>query len=195
MFRAGDCGNDAMMNRVRTLDLRLFVGEGAVHSDMLTWNNCEKAESAALQLASVMYSVPQISVRPENMTEELRRMLYDWLWFWERNSDVILNGRLWVESPECLYSAAGVEKDNFYIATKYSPSAVLPAPEGMPDHIILVNGSARHGVALEMPKGRGHFIGTVWDCMGVERDRHGATCNEVAFFNVPPGGRIELHRA
>ena len=38
MFRAMDCPNDAVENRMHTLDIRLLCGDTATHSDMLTWH-------------------------------------------------------------------------------------------------------------------------------------------------------------
>ena len=43
IFRAADCPADILTNRVRTVDLRLFSGNTAVHSDMLEWNMNETA--------------------------------------------------------------------------------------------------------------------------------------------------------
>lgn len=54
LFRAGDCANDAIENRVRTIDIRLLSGATAVHSDMLTWNVNEPVEIAADQITNVL---------------------------------------------------------------------------------------------------------------------------------------------
>jgi len=67
MFMAHDCANSFTENRILTLDLRLIAGETAVHSDMITCCYTEPVESAAFQLLNVMFSVPQISVRLQDI--------------------------------------------------------------------------------------------------------------------------------
>jgi len=62
MFRAGDCPYDGLSNRVRTVDVRLLCGDTAAHSDMLMWRGDDPVESAALQFADILFSVPQVSV-------------------------------------------------------------------------------------------------------------------------------------
>ena len=50
MFRVGDCPDDLLSNRVGMVDLRLLMGQSAVHSDMLMWNQQESGENAAVQI-------------------------------------------------------------------------------------------------------------------------------------------------
>ena len=70
MFRAADCANDTVANKVRTIDTKLCVGTSTVHSDMLTWHNSDTPEAIALQFINTMFSVPQISVRPAALPED-----------------------------------------------------------------------------------------------------------------------------
>lgn len=50
MFRAADCPNDRVTNRVRTLNIRLLCENSAAHADMLMWHEDEPVESAALSI-------------------------------------------------------------------------------------------------------------------------------------------------
>ena len=109
MFRAGDCPADVLANRVRTIDLRLTSGKTAVHSDMLEWNSGDTPEHAALQLLHVLFSVPQISVRLNDIPEEHRRMLHFWLDFCVRHRDVLLKGYLKPFHPELNYPIVSAE--------------------------------------------------------------------------------------
>ena len=59
MFRAMDCPNDAVENRMHTLDIRLLCEDTAAHSDMLMWHAEDPVHSAALQLVNVLFSVPR----------------------------------------------------------------------------------------------------------------------------------------
>ena len=49
IFRAGDCPNSALENRVRTTDLHILSGTTAVHSDMIMWHYEDQVEIAAFQ--------------------------------------------------------------------------------------------------------------------------------------------------
>ncbi|MBR4942050.1 MAG: alpha-galactosidase, partial [Clostridia bacterium] len=57
MLRVGDCPNDAIQNRRAIVDLRYTSGKTAVHSDMLMWSIHDPVESAAIQIASTLFSV------------------------------------------------------------------------------------------------------------------------------------------
>ncbi|MGE9270226.1 MAG: glycoside hydrolase family 36 protein, partial [Verrucomicrobiales bacterium] len=82
MLRAVDCPNSALINRNHIVDLRLVADDTAVHSDMIMWHHDEPVESAALQLLNVLFSVPQISVRLADISEDHRAMLKFWLGYW-----------------------------------------------------------------------------------------------------------------
>ena len=79
MFRAMDCPNDAVENRMHTLDIRLLCEDTAAHSDMLMWHAGDPVHSAALQLVNVLFSVPQISVLLDRIPPEHIEMLRFWL--------------------------------------------------------------------------------------------------------------------
>ena len=53
MFRAADCANDTLANKVRTIDLRLTLGSSPAHADMLTWNPADTAEAASARFNDV----------------------------------------------------------------------------------------------------------------------------------------------
>lgn len=56
MFRASDCPNSYLANRVKTTDLRLLSGNTAVHADMIMWHYGERVEIAAFQLLNVLFT-------------------------------------------------------------------------------------------------------------------------------------------
>ena len=82
MFRAADCPADPLSNRIRTLKLRLTSGNTAVHSDMIEWAMDSSVENVAYQIQNIFFSVPQISMRLEELPPEHRRMLKFQLGFW-----------------------------------------------------------------------------------------------------------------
>lgn len=192
MFRAADCANDTVINKIRTIDTRLCVGTSTVHSDMITWNKNDTATSAALQFIGTMFAVPQISVRPNDLPEDHRKMMRAWIGFWEEYRDVILNGKFRAQCPELLYTSATAQDENRYIAAAYAANTVVPAPEGMPICIAVVNGSGTDGVCVKLPEGNKFYLGLIRDCYGEEVGRCGVQCGTVASINVPSGGRVEL---
>ena len=103
MFRASDCPNSYLANRVKTVDLRLLTGDTAVHADMIMWHPGEPVERAAFQLLNVMFSVPQVSVRLQEIPKdhfEMVRVLHRLL---ARNRAVLLDGELEALSPNANY--------------------------------------------------------------------------------------------
>jgi len=92
MFRAFDCPNDSLMNRVRTTDVKLICGETAVHSDMITWHKEESTETAALQFSNILFSVPQISVKLTEISEDHKKMIAFFTNYWNINREILLEG-------------------------------------------------------------------------------------------------------
>lgn len=160
MFRVGDCPNDAYTNRQGIVDLRFTSGSTAVHSDMLMWNREDSVESAALQLASVLYSVPQVSVKIASLPEAHKKMLKYYLSFWREHRDVLLEGRLRGENPESVYSIVCAEKKEKAIYTAYTDTVM---DCGRYKQVIGVNCSRGPKLILRGAKGR---TLRVVNCMG-----------------------------
>lgn len=119
LLRVGDCPNDAFANRVCSLDLRLTSGNTPVHSDMLMWNKDDTNESVMYQLLAIMYSVPQISVRFDNITKEHKAILKSFLAFWRKHQGVILDGCLTLDGADANYTMAKAQKDGTCVAVLY----------------------------------------------------------------------------
>lgn len=119
MLRVTDCPNDAILNRVHSLDLRLTSGKSAVHSDMLMWHKDDTNESVMYQLLAAMFCVPQISVRFDNISNEHKKLLESYLAFWRRNRDILLNGELSVSGFDANFSYAKSQKNDTGITVLY----------------------------------------------------------------------------
>ena len=160
MLRVADCPNDAICNRQDIVTLRLTSGNTAVHSDMLMWNHDDTVESAALQFVSVLYSVPQISVKLAGLRDDHRKMLEFYLAFWRENRDTLMNGKILAANPESACSLVCAEKDGCAIFTAYTDTVIDCSAY---DEIIAVN-STRHGsLILKGADGKKY---KVLDCMG-----------------------------
>ena len=190
MFRAGDCANDTIANRVRTIDIHLGIGGSPVHADMLTWHPDDTPEAAALQLIATAFAVPQISVRPYNLPESHNTMLKNWLTFWKENRDTLLFGKFRAHNPDLLYSQASAESDDCFIAAAYANRSVMYDAERDVAKRVFLNGSGEAGLALDVKPGRYNIL--IEDCLGNalyigERDIDG-----LCGFDVPVAGRITL---
>ena len=179
MFRAGDCPGDFRQNKVRTVNLRLLSMETMVHSDMLMWHPQDSACRVAMQLQHVLFSVPQISMRFEELSPEHRQALTFWLSFWRQHRLLLLDGLLRAQHPELGYTLVSAEKDDEYVAVSYSENCLdLPAGKR---RLYLVNTTytprlvCRTDAALSLRA-------VVRDCLG----------NVTADLRLSPSGLFEL---
>lgn len=183
MLRVGDCPDDAIMNRQDVVNLRLTSGKTAVHSDMLMWNYEEPVQSAALQIVSALYSVPQISMKIARLNEEHKKMLAFYLSFWRQYRDVLIDGALSASNPESAYSAVRAEKDGLSIVTVYTNPVVE-----CKGNLIAVNGSGSESLILKNAAGKKYR--TV-DCMGNPL-AEGTVDSEIWEAKVPQAGMVFL---
>lgn len=159
MLRVGDCPSDSLCNRRGVIDLRFTSGNTAVHSDMVMWNASEKVEAAAMQIASVIYGVPQVSVKLKYMPEEHLQMVRHYLSFWRKNREVLMDGKLTATEPWANYSQACATLEDKEIATAYADRLV----ECKVAHTTVINCTSSDSLIIKGGKGRNY---TVVDCMG-----------------------------
>lgn len=119
LLRVTDCPNDAIFNRIGSLDLRITSDTIPVHSDMLMWNKNDTNESVMYQLLATMFCVPQISVRFDNITEDHKKLLKSYLSFWRNHDDTILNGEISVYGVDANYTLAKAQKGGECVAVLY----------------------------------------------------------------------------
>src|SRR5207302_9802615 len=103
MFRAVDCPQDWMRNHRYTTALRLLSDSTVAQSDMQMWHPSDSPEAAAQQLLGVLFSVPQISMKLDELPESHRAMLRFWLGFWNDHRDALLDGAFEAHSPHLAY--------------------------------------------------------------------------------------------
>jgi alpha-galactosidase len=188
MFRAMDCPNDAVENRMHTLDIRLLCGDSATHSDMLMWHAEDPAPSAALQLVNVLFSVPQISVLLDRIPPEHVEMLRFWLGFWREHRDVFLDGALEPLHPEAIYPVVLARTESKLAAAAYG-NAVVSLEGQFPATLLVVNGTLEEGVVLYLADDAGTRGLEVRDCRGrVTRKDSIALETGLHEIDVPPAG-------
>ena len=182
MLRVADSPNDAIRNRADIINIRLYCGDTPVHSDMLMWHPEDPVESAAIQLADVLFSVPQISVRIEQLPEAQYRMLKYYLGFWQQYRDVLIRGELRAKAPECRYTQACSKLGDTTVIACYADCFVDIETE----KAVAVNASNRNELILTHCAGKGY---TIRNCMG-DVIGSGVMEADVAKISVPMGGMV-----
>jgi alpha-galactosidase len=194
MFRAGDAPNSAMNNRVRTIDLRLLSGSTAVHSDMIMWHYQEPVESAALQFLNILFSVPQVSVRLEEIPGEHLEMIRFYTRYWTDNRSVLLDGMLEARNPLANYPLVRAWDDRKQISVIYA-DLVVPIDGRPTDKIDIINATGGARVVVETGVDLGRYRLTVRDSRGREVNT-GEVMVEAGLhtLSVPPAGLLSLER-
>lgn len=182
MLRVGDCPCDILKNRFNVVNLRFTSGKTAVHSDMIMWNVEDTAENAALQFASILYSVPQISMRIDKLPEEHYKMLKYYISFWKEWRDVLLDGKLTAQNPECEYSLVCSELSDKKVFTAYSDT-VIPIDT---KETVAVNATAAKTLLLKNAAGKDYIVR---NCMGEEVSK-GRFKTDLEEIKVPVSGMI-----
>jgi alpha-galactosidase len=188
MFRAGDCPNDSLSNRVRTLDVRL-LGNAAPHSDMVMWHGAEPVESAALQIVNILFAVPQVSVRLDRLPPAHHRMVEFWLSFWTQNKGLLLDGDLKPWHPEAWYPLVEVSNEREQLVAVYAAGTVAELNDPLKERLTVVNGSLADRVILDLAHAAGPGKMQILDCQGqvvAEEDQNLAA--GLVLLKIPPAG-------
>ena len=181
-----DCPNDALRNRTDIINLRFTSGNTAVHSDMVMWNKNDTVEHAALQVASCIFSVPQISMMLDELSEEHQKMLSFYLDFWHEYSDVLMQGYFTAKNPESNYSQASSELDNRKVYVLFTNTVV----DGLSEENAIVNASANGSIIIKNAEGMMYM--TV-DCMG-NKQNSGIIESNLYEIPVSLAGILYVHK-
>ena len=187
MFRVGDCANDSIRNRVYGTGMRLILGSSPVHSDMIMWNPDDTPESVAYQLISSLFTVPQISVPLDSLSDEHGKVLKFWLDFWNDHSDLITKGQLSADNPESNFSLVSTELGNEKISVSYSKQ-FFEVKNGI--HTFIVNATDSHSFCVKIQQGDNRSY-KVLDCMG-NIISHGNLNGGISEITVPRCALIEI---
>lgn len=185
MLRVGDCPCDILKNRIGVINLRMTSGKTAVHSDMLMWNTDDTAENAALQFASIVYGVPQVSVRVDKLPIDHYKMLKFYISFWKEWKAVLLDGKLTAENPECNYSSACCTLgDKSVISVYTNPIVTIKTND-----TAVINASHHKTLIIKNAKEKNY---TVKDCTG-NTVSTGIFSDNIAELSVPVAGILNIN--
>ncbi len=194
MFRAADCPNMALVNRVRTTDIRLLCGNTAVHSDMFRWHDNEPVEAAALQVLNILYSVPQLSVKIDRLSGDHKEMIKFWTNYWKKNRAVLLEGKFKPFGVQENYPLIkGYTKDKA-IYTLYR-DRFIHIGGSLPPEVDIVNAKQSQQVILDLKSDQGAVTVKTLDCKGIEKSQNAFKLKAGPHrFNVPPSGLLTIKK-
>ena len=163
MMRVFDCPADAIRNRTESVSLRYTCGKTAVHSDMLMWHYDDTVEAAAMQFVGALYTVPQVSVLIDKLSDEHYKMVKYYLGFWRAHREILIDGKLTANNPETGYSSITSAIDNKAVVTLYADRVI----DTVYDYLVAVNATPHKTVFVKGYKGKTF---EVVDCMGNKKE-------------------------
>ncbi|PTM08834.1 MAG: alpha-galactosidase [Bacteroidetes bacterium] len=190
MFRGVDAPNNAVANKIETTNLRILSQNTAVHSDMFIWRPEENVEEAALQILNILYSVPQLSVRLEEIPEDHLNMIRYWFAYWNTNKHILMDGKFIPSNPTTNYPWLTAINDEKQITTVYED--VIVTIDNNAKQIDLINAKASTAVVFTLEKDSNTSI-TIIDCEGniiFENDTF--LSKGINSIQVPKSGMLSL---
>lgn len=118
-LRVGDCPADPLMNRMSSVDLRMWVRGAVVHADPLMWAAEAGAEAVAQQFVSTFFSVPQVSMPLATLSQEQSAAVRHAVQLWREWREVALFGDLTVRGVEFGHSQVVAEHSGRAVAATW----------------------------------------------------------------------------
>ena len=189
IFRSGDCPADSLTNRLNILSLRQTSGNTSVHADMIMWDEKAPAEEAAYQLTNVLFSVPQISVSCKVITDEQKKMLANYLRFWNKYRHVIMDGKMKYVGYTSNYNFVSAALDGTSVCAVYAGG--IAKIDGDYNEVVIVNAESCENLVVDSDFGGEYFI-RITDCMGNETYRAETDLSSLIKLSVPVNGYVYL---
>lgn len=194
MFRAADCPNMEVVNRVRTTDLRIASGNTAVHSDMFVWHKEDPVESAALQILNILFSVPQLSVKLDSIPDDHFRMAKFWMGYWKENREILLDGEFIPTQPGSLYPILRSSLNEKEIIVVYSKQ-VVEIQSLNRNEIDIINGKGSTSIILDFDDKWSQSEVIILDCYGEQLEEYSQTFNKgIQKISVPASGLVKIRK-
>jgi len=189
MFRAFDCPNDAVSNRIRISDVKMLCGDTAVHSDPLTWHPDEKVEIAALQFLNGLCGVPQVSMELHKLPEAHIKMIRFYTDYWKNNKETLMSTNFTPLRPLSNYPVQKCETANHTIVILHE-QYILKVPTTK--SIDIVNAKLDDAVILNCDF-NSYCQFKIYDCMGQMIEEGSMTFDPgIIKMVVPHSGMITL---
>ena len=193
MFRAFDAPNDSLTNRIRITDVKLLCGKTVVHSDMMEWHYDEPVELGALQFVNILFSVPQLSVRMAEVSEEYRQMIGFYTNYWMEKRAVLMDGEFVACKPSSNYPILKSSKGDQIIYGVYEDMMVNC--ESSFSKIDFINGKRTEKIHVTFDHEIGNCLVTIYNCKGIVIKKSELEIKEQIYdFDVPASGLITIEK-
>jgi len=193
MFRAFDAPNDSLTNRIRITDVKLLCGTTAVHSDMLEWHYDEPVEIGALQFVNILFSVPQLSVRMAEVSEEYLQMIDFYTNYWVEKRDVFMDGEFVPYKPSSNYPILKSSKGDQIIYGVYED--VIVHTDASFSKIDFINGKMTEKLFVTFDKDLGNCLITIYNCKGIVTKKSELELKEQTYhFDIPASGLMTIEK-
>lgn len=190
MIRVWDCPEDAHTNRTAIAHLRLTSGKTAVHSDMVVWNYDDTEESVATHLYSTLFSVPQISVRMNNLSKSHRQVLSAFLKFRNEHKDTLMKGEFAVKHFEANYAYTEASLNGERIAVTMSSPIFRLNADYTDDYMVNLSGEDELFIAGD----KDDVKYEIFDCTGKRLCRPTKLKKNTTSLTVPNAGIVHIIR-
>ena len=190
LFRAFDCPNDSVTNRLRTTDVRLIGGSSLTTSDMFTWHADETVEAAALQLNNIIFSVPQLSVRLAEQSPAFLRMIGFWTNYYNEHRDLLMQADFVARKPLDNYPLLAAGRPGHRIVGVYAAEPVVLETDDR--RVDIINGKLTSLVILHRPEGGPVPTVEYFDCQGQPQLVGPVDWQPYTVLDAPPSGLIRL---
>ncbi len=187
MFRVNDCPGDQIRNRVGIADLRLTSGTTPVHADPIYFAPTMTAEQVGVYFANTLFAVAQVSVTPDALTPDQRRVVEHYLAFEKAYRDILLAGEFIAEGAAGNYICLRSGSENAEIAAIYANPYICNVEKS---NAILVNGSGQSGLYANLKYGK--YVCKITDCFGKETGK--SDVSGIVRLDIPVGGMAFLER-
>ena len=189
LFRVSDCAGDYLKNRASILDMRMIMGDQAVHSDKLMLPPFEDPRINALQIISCMFGVLQFSGRLDRLNERTLQMSRFWLSFLKEHRTLLQSRELETHEAHLLYTwAQAVEGNECAVGVYAMDKCIRPAAK---DTIYIANGCMGERLFVELA---GAYRVQIFNCFGVETACFEKTFADVECLRIPVGGLAVLKK-
>ena len=187
MIRVWDCPLDGCTNKNQTINLRLVSGNCAVHSDMICWHNTDTRESVALQLWGTALSVPQISVRLNDISDEHTTVLKNYLDFWVKHRSLLMDGTLKTKLSENGYGYASATLSEECFAMLSAGNVFEIPSDASACYVVNICGDNSVIVKSDGRK----YLAITYDCLGNKLSET-KSAESLCELELSMGGRIEI---